>query len=192
MRTHSFHGSGRNRQRGATLLVGLIMLILMTMVALSGFNLGQSNLQIVGNTQYRAEAMEAANAAIQEVVSNPEPMNYATKPFASISGNVKAYDIDGDGTKNLTVTVTASCLRSRPLGNDELDLTTKEKDCLAGSSGGPAAGTVGALTGDSLCGEALWNIQANASDNTVRANVTVTEGVAVRPVKKDDVAAYCP
>ncbi|MEK7736556.1 MAG: hypothetical protein AAB319_02190, partial [Pseudomonadota bacterium] len=41
------------RQRGATLVIGLIMLVLLTLMAVSSFNLGKSNLQIVGNMQFR-------------------------------------------------------------------------------------------------------------------------------------------
>ena len=38
-----------HRQRGATLIVSLIMLLLITLLAISSFTLGKGNLQIVGN-----------------------------------------------------------------------------------------------------------------------------------------------
>src|SRR5437763_142545 len=41
------------RQRGATLIVSLIMLLLITLLAVSSFTLGKANLQIVGNIQQR-------------------------------------------------------------------------------------------------------------------------------------------
>ncbi|TLY72603.1 MAG: hypothetical protein E6K46_03125 [Gammaproteobacteria bacterium] len=41
------------RQRGATLIVSLIMLLLITLLAVSSFTLGKANLQIVGNMQQR-------------------------------------------------------------------------------------------------------------------------------------------
>ena len=48
------------RQVGATLIVGLIMLILMTLIALSAFRLSNTNLKIVGNEQIRNDAEAAA------------------------------------------------------------------------------------------------------------------------------------
>ncbi len=38
-----------NRQRGVVMVMGLIMLVLMTLLALTTLNLGKSSLQIVGN-----------------------------------------------------------------------------------------------------------------------------------------------
>jgi len=48
------------RQRGAALIVSLIMLLLITLLAISSFTVGKSNLQIVGNMQQRAQALAAA------------------------------------------------------------------------------------------------------------------------------------
>lgn len=59
-----------HRQRGATLIVGLIMLVLITLMMLTAFMLSSSNLKSVGNMQYRAEATAAANVAIEQVISS--------------------------------------------------------------------------------------------------------------------------
>lgn len=58
------------RQRGATLIVGLIMLVIITLMMLTAFMMSSSNLKSVGNMQYRAEATAAANAAIEQVISS--------------------------------------------------------------------------------------------------------------------------
>lgn len=58
------------RQRGATLIVGLIMLVLITLMMLTAFMMSSSNLKSVGNMQYRAEATAAANVAIEQVISS--------------------------------------------------------------------------------------------------------------------------
>ena len=58
------------RQRGATLIVGLIMLVLITLMMLTAFMLSSSNLKSVGNMQHRAEAIAAANVAIEQVISS--------------------------------------------------------------------------------------------------------------------------
>lgn len=57
-------------QRGATLIVGLIMLVLITLVVSTAFMLSTTNLKSVGNMQYREEALAAANAAIEQVISS--------------------------------------------------------------------------------------------------------------------------
>lgn len=57
------------RQRGASLIVGLIMLVLITLMMLTAFKLSSSNLKTVGNLQARDEATAAANAALEQVIS---------------------------------------------------------------------------------------------------------------------------
>lgn len=58
------------RQRGATLIVGLIMLVLITLMVSTAFMLSTTNLKSVGNMQFRDEALAAANAAIEDVISS--------------------------------------------------------------------------------------------------------------------------
>jgi type II secretory pathway pseudopilin PulG len=60
-----------DRQRGATLVVSLIMLALITLLVTSAFTLSNTNLQSVGNMQNRDEAIAAANTAIEQVLSSP-------------------------------------------------------------------------------------------------------------------------
>lgn len=55
-------------QRGVTLVVGLIMLVLITLMVTSAFMLSNTNLKAVGNMQFRDEAIAAANAAIETVL----------------------------------------------------------------------------------------------------------------------------
>jgi len=62
-------------QRGATLIVGLIMLVLITLMVLSAFTMSSSNLKSVGNMQSRDEATAAANVALEQVLSSPTIFN---------------------------------------------------------------------------------------------------------------------
>ncbi|MES2879774.1 MAG: hypothetical protein V4713_15275 [Pseudomonadota bacterium] len=59
----------RHKQRGVTLVVGLIMLVLITLMVLSAFMLSSTNLKSVGNMQHRDESTAAANVAIEQVIS---------------------------------------------------------------------------------------------------------------------------
>ena len=58
-------------QSGATLIVGLIMLVLITVIVLSAFTFSSSNLKSVGNMQIREEALAAANLATEQVIASP-------------------------------------------------------------------------------------------------------------------------
>ena len=49
----------------------------------------------------------------------------------------------------------------------------------------------GATTGDSLCADSIWHVQAEAVDNVTQAKATMTEGMAVR-VAAATITASCP
>lgn len=62
--------SSMHRQRGATLLVSLIMLVVLTLFAVTGFNLSSVNLRIAGNFQMQKTMEAAAQEAIEQVLSS--------------------------------------------------------------------------------------------------------------------------
>ena len=59
------------RNRGAALVVGLIMLVLITLMLITALNLGTINFRSVSNMQFREEAIAAANQAIDQVIGSP-------------------------------------------------------------------------------------------------------------------------
>lgn len=83
------------RQRGAVLVVGLIVLALITIMVVSAFNLSNTNVQSVSNMQLRDEAVAAANRAIELVMSSA----FTTAPAAQTVD----VDIDNDGTLDFHV-----------------------------------------------------------------------------------------
>lgn len=98
--------TSRHRQRGVTLIIGLIMLVLITLMVVSAFTLSGSNLKSVGNMQFRNEAIAAANVAIERVIST----DFTTAPAAS----TQTVDIDNDGTTDYTVDVLKpTCIQSK-------------------------------------------------------------------------------
>jgi Tfp pilus assembly protein PilV len=84
-------------QRGAALVVGLIMLVLITIMLITALNLGAANFRSVSNMQFREEAIAAANRAIELVISS----NFAASPTAQ-EINV---DIDQDDVVDYVVQV---------------------------------------------------------------------------------------
>lgn len=57
-------------QRGAALIVGMIMLVLITLMLIAALNLSTTNFRAVSNMQYRDEALAAANLAIEQVIGS--------------------------------------------------------------------------------------------------------------------------
>lgn len=188
------------RQQGATLLVGLILLVLVTLLVVTSFNLGKSNLQIVGNMQHRAENLASAKEVLEEVISNT---NFTTAPAAALSSttcgttttNSKCYDVNGDGTADITVTLTPQpCIKkSQIINNSQLDLSkSADLGCMSGNQ--QNLGVEGAATGDSMCAETTWEITAVAADTVTQASVTAVQGVSVRIAadSASDTTNYCP
>src|SRR5689334_5739850 len=58
--------SSRNRQSGAALVVGLILLIVITIMAVSSMNTASLDLIMAGNEQFRGRAFTAAEAGIEQ------------------------------------------------------------------------------------------------------------------------------
>ena len=58
------------RQGGATLLVSLIMLVVLTLFAVTGFNLSSVNLRIAGNFQMQKTMEAAAQEAVEQILSS--------------------------------------------------------------------------------------------------------------------------
>lgn len=91
-------------QSGATLVVGLIMLVLITLMVTTAFTLSTTNLKSVGNMQFRNEAISAGNIAIERVLGSP----FATAP----SAEQILVDINNDGANDYAVSIaTPVCVR---------------------------------------------------------------------------------
>ena len=82
------------RQCGATLLISLVMLVVLTLFALTGFNLSSVNLKIAGNFQQQRFVEATIQQAIEQFVSLPN--GFSATPAG------QTYTVNG-----LTVTVSA-------------------------------------------------------------------------------------
>ena len=60
--------SGARRQQGAALVIGLILLLVLTLLAVSGMNSASLEFIMAGNEQYRANAFQAAEAGIEQTM----------------------------------------------------------------------------------------------------------------------------
>ena len=159
------------RQRGATLLVGLIMLVLLTLHALSSFHTSTTQLRTVGNTQERQSALAASQQTIEQVLSTPE---FVTSP-ASVAARRYDVDVDGDGVADFSVAMQPVCKAAIPVLNKDLDPDAPEDiDCVAGTSFG----------GTPLCTIMQWDLQATATvangSAATGTTIEIHQGAAAR------------
>lgn len=179
-------------QRGVVLPTALIMLVLMLLIAVVSFNMGRQNTIIAGNMQHKAEAVGAANQAVEEVISKT---TFISNPGGALPGNQASYDVNGDGKKDITVTLSpAPCVKkAQIIKNAELSVANaNDAACIVGA--GQNLGVEGATSGDSLCANTIWDINAVAVDDVTGAEASVTTGVGVR-IAADDAknpANICP
>lgn len=68
---HTTHRVARNslHQRGAALVVGLILLLVLTLLAVVGMNTATSELIMAGNEQFRQNAFQAAETGIEQAIT---------------------------------------------------------------------------------------------------------------------------
>jgi Tfp pilus assembly protein PilX len=67
-------------QRGVTLLVSLVMLVVLTIFAISSFNLSSINLRISGNFQQQRFMEATAQQALDQVISTNSAFNLTPSP----------------------------------------------------------------------------------------------------------------
>jgi hypothetical protein len=146
-------------QRGATLVVGLIMLVLITVMVTSAFTLSTTNLQSVGNMQFRDEAVAAANKATEQVLSSP----FTSAPAAQAI-NV---DLNNDGTTDYEVVFDPpTCV-----GDSELPISGAAPSSVTL----PASFTVAGST----YYQTIWDLSAHVTDDVSGASVHVHQGMRV-------------
>lgn len=169
-------------QRGAALIVSLIMLLLITILAVTAFRLGKSNLQIIGNVQQREQAIDAAQLAIDQVISSVQftltPANAVQNPCNGTPDLVCAAATGGSGT-DIDVKVDPTCDSIQPIPVTALNFADpNDAGCLVGAN--QNFGVAGSGNNNSMCANSVWNINATATDNVTGATATVDEGAGVR------------
>lgn len=147
----------RNLQQGATLVVGLILLVLITLMVVSAFTLSTGNLKSVRNMQVREEAIGAANVAIERVISS-EDIFFAP---AAVPTTVGPYDVE---------VATPVCVASLELKSG----TSADPNPNVYVDGGPAGG--GISTGYKLT---YWDITASVDDTATGARAEVHQGIKI-------------
>jgi Tfp pilus assembly protein PilX len=152
------------RQTGATLLVSLIMLVVLTLFAVTMFNLSSVNLKIVGNFQQQRATEAVVQQGIEQLMSTVTAFN-ATPAASNICVN---------GTGTTSALCSASGGYWIVIDQPKCNYTTAAKGYTK---------KVGELTPE----DTNWEVRASYTDPLTKASVALVQGLAVRML-----AGNCP
>lgn len=139
------------RQRGISLIMSLIMLVVLTMIAISATYSTNSSIRVVGNMQMQDESLTAAQMAIDDQLGK-------LSNFTAPADRTLTVDVNRDGTTDYTATLTAPvCIGS------------KQK---AGYSAQMAENNSAPIT-------TTWDARVNVVSNSTGARVTLNQGVRI-------------
>jgi len=168
-----FPGARPARERGATLLVSMVMLVVLTMFAISAIRSGNIGLKIVGNQQSQKLMESAAAEAIEQTISNLGNFDAATvvSPSTTVAQRVCVNANSGDPV--------AAIPPSTCTTGTQVDVQPAR--CIAGKrqSGG-------SLTQASATYENNWELVATVTDSLTGAKAVYHQGVMIRML------ASCP
>ena len=194
----------RAAQQGATLLVTMIMLIMLTLFALSAMNTSILNLKMVGNLQNRSVAFDATQRTLEVAIGSNRFIDFPGDAIEDSCGgvaNTLCTDVNGDGTNDLTTQLVPNpaCVQAKVTQVSELTITgpnSPDVACIQAQAQGTFAVAGAQTSGASLCGQTVWDITARTLEtgaNVANSNVTytATQGVSVR-VPALTIATFCP
>lgn len=175
----------RPRQEGAVLFVGLIMLILITLLAVSAIRMANTNLLVVGNEQFQKEAEDAANYHLDLALNSDKftALNVdQSAPLPAFSGAASTSE-----TSYAVKIPPPVCKRYRYIKKGELvnpadnSVPVENLPCFGGSSGGGLTIVeTTALNDNSLCATSLWEMTADVDLPGTGAKAQVVQGVEMR------------
>lgn len=158
-------------QRGITLLISLVMLVILTLFALTAMRLSNINLKITGNYQRQEEMEMLTDSALEQIVSSAS--NF--EDSAVQAGTALDYDICNNGT----VVASGGCTI---IINPKIGTITTPR-CIAS---GPAKGYTKKL-GELAPDDDDWVLHATLTDSLSGTVMKISRGVTVRML-----AGHCP
>jgi Tfp pilus assembly protein PilX len=166
----------RFHQRGMTLIVSLIMLVVLTLLVVSAIRFGNINLRIAGNTQVQSEATAAAQVGVEQTV-------------ASAVAGTSLSSMPATTTTISTGAVSYSVAVAKPVCNTtvNIDPTTLDpskavdRPCFGAGDTDKLIDSTGKLTtAPTECKSQQWDISASVGDGSSGTSVTILQGAALR------------
>ena len=149
------------REQGATLLVVLVMLVVLTLLGVAGMRMSSSSLQVVGNMQARKFAENVAAQSIEDVMNSINPFNAPAGPVTLRTGGT---------TVNANPGVAVSL--PSPAG---VNVAVSARTCIASA---PASGysAVSTIAPE----DNLWEFSVTVNDTFTKATSTMVQGTKIR------------
>lgn len=114
-------GAMRSHQRGAALVVGLLLLLVLTILAISGMTTASLEMLMAGNEQYQERAFQAADSAVERAITAGVYNTNATVGDYIPSGNPNIAPTPDRGTGQV------GCVQTIPADADTA--TDDSTDC---------------------------------------------------------------
>jgi TRAP-type C4-dicarboxylate transport system permease small subunit len=161
--------AGRKERGAVTIFITVVMLIFLTVMVVAAFGMSSSNLQAVGNVQFRKEAIAAANYVIETRLST----NFTAAPTPLFDEPVHINNNPDAPTDYLVNLQTPTCVRAT-----QIIVTVASSVSLPGMTFGSGWDT-------------LWELDATATNPATGAQARVVQGVRVQLTNAERVAR-CP
>ena len=155
-----------SKERGVTLIVTLIMLVIMMLLAIAAINISTTNLKVVGNMQLQQEATNAAQSAINQVLSKGTYLSDPTTAPTSLT------------VGDYTVSLAPPCLKSAvTLFESDFvkPLNAEDQKCIPSSQWTWMNGVA-----MSDCARVTFQIAATINDPSTKVQVRIVEGASMR------------
>ena len=168
------------KQEGIVLIVSLIVLIMVTLIAVTSANIIMANSKVVMNFEARDQVRMLANNAIEEALTTPGFLQ-GQKAFNSScreSSYTRCYDLTGDNIPDgayVTLSV-PQCISVQPVRNNDLNVWADPIDASCYQAGTRENG----FTKYSLCANSLWEVESVAYDPVTNAKTYFKHGLTVR------------
>lgn len=167
----------KHKQQGATLLVAMIMMVVLTLLVVFAIRSGNTNLRIVGNMQTQAETTAATQQVIEQVIEQIK----VTDDISLIPAQTLPVSI-GNVTYTVAVTAMTKCLVEIPVLSTDLNPSNaNDLPCFESPDGDKAITADGKVTAKpAACKTQQWDIEAGVTDGTSGAKTTQVQGISIR------------
>lgn len=165
----------RKKHTGATLVISLIMLVVLTLLVVSAIRSGSTNLKITRNVQIKDETRAAAQQAIESVISGD---------FGDFTMNPNAQQVDIDmGPVTYQVVVNSPvCTDTVPMTLADLNPEdSNDQLCFSDLQAPPQIDEDGnQIWPKPKCNIQAWELKADAVDMDTGASTSVVQGLSRR------------
>lgn len=153
------------KQRGMTLIITMVMLVILTLFVVSAIRIANINLRITANYQWQKEMEAVTDAAIEQLASSMTAFDNS----AVQAGTATDQEICATGSV-ADAGVTCASLGSSSIG------TVSVPRCYTSRIAAGYSKKLGELSPD----DNEWLIKSTATDSVTNAKVTVYRGITVR------------